>query len=441
MSDRYAQLVNGPVASTLAKQFGLPQPVRLDRYTPGEPVVSGQVLSGSAPEGRLIKHARAVLDQIGVERGGAEGRVKALVFDASGISDSTGLVELQRFFYPAAGRLERCGRVVVLGTKPSEAGSTRAHTAQRALEGFTRSLAKEIGGRGSTAQLVLVSPGGEEQLASTLRFLLSPRSAYVSGQVVRVGPAVAEAPELDWERPLEGRRALVTGASRGIGAAIAEVLARDGAHVIGLDIPSAAEELRRLTDELGGEAIDLDITAGDAPARIADGVGEGLDVLVHNAGVTLDRTIAKMPEERWTRLMEINLSSEERINDTLLDGGLLRPNGRIVCVSSMSGIAGNSGQTNYATSKAGVIGMVEAMAPELAGRAATINAVAPGFIETKMTAAMPFGPREAGRRLSSLSQGGLPVDVAETIAWFASPGSTGVNGNTVRVCGQNLLGA
>ncbi len=441
MSDRYAQLVNAPVASTLAKQLGLPQPVELERFRPGAPVISGQVLSGSAPEGRLLKHARAVLDRIGVERGGAEGRVKALVFDASGISDSTELVELQRFFYPAVGRLERCGRVVVLGTEPNEAGSARAHTAQRALEGFTRSLAKEIGGRGSTAQLVLVSPGGEEQLASTLRFLLSPRSAYVSGQVVRVGPGVADAPHLDWDRPLHGRRALVTGASRGIGAAIAEVLARDGAHVIGLDIPPAAEELRRLTDELGGDAINLDITAEDAPDRIADGVDEGLDVLVHNAGVTLDRTIAKMPEERWTKLMEINLSSEERINDTLLDRGLLRPNGRIVCVSSMSGIAGNSGQTNYATSKAGVIGMVEAMAPELAGRGATINAVAPGFIETQMTAAMPFGPREAGRRLSSLSQGGLPVDVAETIAWFASPGSTGVNGNAVRVCGQNLLGA
>ena len=181
MSDRYAQLVNAPVASTLAKQLGLPQPVELERYRPGAPVISGQVLSGSAPEGRLIKHARAVLDQIGVERGSAEGRVKGLVFDASGISDSTELVELQRFFYPAIGRLARCGRVVVLGTEPSAAGSTRARTAQRALEGFTRSLAKEIGGRGSTAQLVLVSPGGEEQLASTLRFLLSPRSAYVSG--------------------------------------------------------------------------------------------------------------------------------------------------------------------------------------------------------------------------------------------------------------------
>ena len=107
----------------------------------------------------------------------------------------------------------------------------------------------------------------------------------------------------------------------------------------------------------------------------------------------------------------------------------------------MSGIAGNSGQTNYAASKAGVIGMVESLAPELAKRAATINAVAPGFIETQMTAAMPIGPREAGRRLSSLSQGGLPIDVAETIAWLAGSATTGVNGNVVRVCGQSLLGA
>ncbi|HNH86762.1 MAG TPA: 3-oxoacyl-ACP reductase, partial [Solirubrobacterales bacterium] len=243
------------------------------------------------------------------------------------------------------------------------------------------------------------------------------------------------------ERPLAGRTALVTGASRGIGEAIATVLARDGATVIGLDIPPAAAELDQVTSRLGGRSLTLDITTPDAPDAIARELGEGVDLIVHNAGVTLDRTIAKMPEERWSKLMEINLSSEERINDAVLSADLLNANGRIVCVSSMSGIAGNSGQTNYAASKAGVIGMVESMAPELARRQATINAVAPGFIETQMTAAMPFGTREVGRRLNSLSQGGKPVDVAETIAWFASPASTGVNGNVVRVCGQNLLGA
>jgi 3-oxoacyl-[acyl-carrier protein] reductase len=441
MSDRYSQIVNAPVVSALARQVGLPQPVTLDRYEAGAAVVAGPVLSGAAPSGRVGKALSAFLDQIKAERAGAEGRAKALLFDATGIADSTELVELQRFFYPAVGRLQRSGRVVVLGTPPAEAGSARAATAQRALEGFTRSLAKEIGGRGATAQLLLVSPGAEDQLASTLRFLLSPRSAYVSGQVVRIGSGVAPMPEIDWERPLDGRVALVTGASRGIGAAIAATLGRDGAKVVGLDVPQAADELRGVTAEIGGEALGLDITAEDAPKRIAAHFSNGVDVIVHNAGVTRDRTIAKMPEDRWAQLMEINLSSEERINDALLDGKLLAANGRIVCVSSMSGIAGNSGQTNYATSKAGVIGMVEALAPELAGRGATINAVAPGFIETKMTAAMPIGPREAGRRLSSLSQGGLPVDVAETIAWFASPASTGVNGNTVRVCGQSLLGA
>jgi 3-oxoacyl-[acyl-carrier protein] reductase len=441
MSDRYSQIVNAPVVSAIAGQLGLPRPLPLERRRVTGPLVAGKVLSGAAPGGRLEKPLGALLDSIGVERAGPGGPAKALVFDASGIADSTELVELQRFFYPAVGRLEQSGRVVVLGTPPAEAGSTRAATAQRALEGFTRSLGKEVGRRGATVQLVLVSEGGEEQLESTLRFLLSPRSAYVSGQVVRVGRGVAPTPDLDWERPLDGRVALVTGASRGIGEAIAGTLAADGARVVGLDVPEAAENLRQVAERVGGEAIELDIAAPDAPERIAERVADGLDVLVHNAGVTRDRTIARMPEERWTELMEINLSSEERINDALLEAGLLSDNGRIVCVSSMSGIAGNAGQTNYATSKAGVIGMVEALAPELAERGSTINAVAPGFIETQMTAAMPIGPREAGRRMSSLSQGGLPADVAETIAWLASPASTGVNGNVIRVCGQHLLGA
>jgi 3-oxoacyl-[acyl-carrier protein] reductase len=442
MSDRYATLVNSPGLATVAKQLGLPQPVELERRREGGPLVRGKVLSGAAPGSRIERQLKALLDRLKVERAGAEGKAKALVFDATGISDSTELVELQRFFYPAVGRLQRSGRVVVIGTPPEEAGSARAWTAQRALEGFTRSLGKEVGGRGATVQLVYVAKGGEEQLESTLRFFLSPRSAFVSGQVVRVGEGVAALPEIDWERPLDGKLALVTGASRGIGAAIAETLAADGARVVGLDVPQAAEGLRKVAERTGGEEpIELDITAEDAPRQIADRFSDGLDVVVHNAGVTKDRTIAKMPEDRWTSLMEINLSSEERIDDALLDGGRLNENGRIVCVSSMSGIAGNGGQTNYAASKAGVIGMVEALAPELAKRGATINAVAPGFIETQMTAAMPFGPREAGRRMSSLSQGGLPVDVAEAIAWFASPASTGVSGNVVRVCGQNLLGA
>jgi 3-oxoacyl-[acyl-carrier protein] reductase len=148
-----------------------------------------------------------------------------------------------------------------------------------------------------------------------------------------------------------------------------------------------------------------------------------------------------MDADQWDMVLAINLQSQLRINDALLREDLLRQGGRIVGVSSVSGIAGNRGQANYATSKAGVIGTVEALAPVLAPRPATINAVAPGFIETRMTAAMPVATREAGRRMNSLSQGGLPVDVAETVAWLASPASGGINGNVVRVCGQGMLGA
>jgi 3-oxoacyl-[acyl-carrier protein] reductase len=440
MSDLYAQLVNSPPGKLIAPRVGLPRPVELERHTPGATEAVGAVLTGAAPGGRLGKPLERLLVEIGAPRPEkSDSSVGALVFDATGISDSTELVELQRFFHPAVNRVERSGRVVVLGTPPAGL-PPRAATAQRALEGFTRSLAKEIG-RGVAVQLVYVAAGAEEEIDSTLRFLLSPRSAYVSGQVVRIGPGVAKAPQLEWAQPLDGVKALVTGASRGIGEAIATVLYRDGAELVLLDVPALADDLNAVAKRLEAETIEIDITDEDAPETIAEQLSDGVDVVVHNAGVTRDRTIAKMPEDRWSSLMEINLSSEERIDDELLRRDLLRPNGRIVCVSSMSGIAGNSGQTNYATSKAGVIGMVEALAPELAKRGATINAVAPGFIETQMTDAMPIAIREAGRRMNSMSQGGLPVDVAETIAWFASPASSGVNGNVVRVCGQSLLGA
>jgi len=238
---------------------------------------------------------------------------------------------------------------------------------------------------------------------------------------------------------------LVTGASRGIGEAIARVLAREGAHVICLDVPQQQADLQKVASEISGSALTVDITSEDAGAEIADAAQKrgGLDSIIHNAGVTRDKTLAKMDEKKWNMVIDINLGSIARLNRYLLDNDVLKENARIVCVSSISGIAGNMGQTNYATSKAGVIGLVNATAKQLEDNAKgmTINAVAPGFIETQMTEAIPFAIREAGRRMNSMSQGGLPVDVAETIAWFASPASGGLNGNTVRVCGQSLLGA
>jgi 3-oxoacyl-[acyl-carrier protein] reductase len=432
--DRYQRFATSGVGRFVVGKLGLPDPYPLRR----EPGLAGPVLLGGS--GRLVEPVAAMLKQLDVRRTAADGQQHAaLVFDATGIDSVDRLRELYDFFHPTIRSLGPCGRVVVLGTQPHVATS---QIAQRALEGFTRSVGKELK-RGGTAQLVYVGEGVEGGIESTLRFLLSGRSAYVSGQVIRIGMASVEEPE-DWERPLAGKVALVTGASRGIGAAIAEVLGRDGAHVVCLDVPAQGAELSEVANRVGGSSLQLDITAPDAPDKLVEHFTQrhgGVDVVVHNAGITRDKTLGRMDEGRWDAVIAVNLACQERVNDALLRANTLRDNGRIIGVSSIAGIAGNAGQTNYATTKAGVIGMVDALAPELAMQGATINAVAPGFIETRMTAAVPLATREIGRRLNSMSQGGLPIDVAEAIAWYAHPASSGVNGNVVRVCGQMLLGA
>ncbi len=444
MSDRYQDFVQTPIGKLLVKNLGLPNPVELERYVEGEPLVDGTVVVGGS--GRLAESLPGLLDVLGVastQGTQPEEKYRGLIFDATGLSSTTELVALRDFFGPLLRSLERCSRVVVLGTPP-ESVTEGERVAQRALEGFTRSLGKEVG-RGGTVQLVYVAEGAEAAVTSTLGFLLSPKSAYVSGQVIRIGAtgATKATAVKDWQRPLAGKVALVTGASRGIGEQIVRVLHRDGATVLGVDVPQAASELQGLMKELDGDHLSLDITAKDAPQRIARHVTEnhgGVDVVVHNAGITRDKKLANMDEDRWNSVLDVNLAAPERITRELLDQGAINKFGRIVGVASIAGIAGNVGQTNYAASKAGVIGLVDSLAGELKN-GITINAVAPGFIETKMTAAVPFATREVGRRLNAMSQGGLPVDVAETVAWYASPGSTAVNGNVVRVCGQMMLGA
>ncbi|MEV3931885.1 MULTISPECIES: 3-oxoacyl-ACP reductase [unclassified Streptomyces] len=440
MADRYLHVTGTAPGRFLTRRLGLPQPAPLRRWTLETPSLDGPLLHLTAGSSDRTEALGPVLAATGLDVTGRAGRPAAIVLDATGVTTAAGLADVHAALHPVVRSLTVGGRVVVLGTTPSPDDHHQA-AAQQALEGFVRSLGKEIG-KGATAQLLRFAPGAHTASAgSTLRFLLSPRSAYISGQVVEL---TADEPGTvaDWDAPLSGRTALVTGAARGIGASVASVLARDGARVICLDVPQAEEELVRTAGRLGATALPLDITAPDAADLIAAAVPDRLDILVHNAGITRDRRLANMPADRWASVIDVNLDSVLRTTDALIGSGTLRRGGRIVATASIAGIAGNNGQTNYAASKAGIIGLVRSLAPRAAAEhGITVNAVAPGFIETKMTAAVPLFIREAGRRMNSLSQGGLPVDVAETTAWFAQPASGAVNGQIVRVCGQSLLGA
>lgn len=441
MSDRYLDFANSGVGGWLTGALGLPRPAPLRRRAEAGAGLVGPLLLGPDGNGRLA----ATLGRLAGASGqkthaewSPDVRYGGLVFDASDCVDAASAQGLYRFFHQAIRSVAEHGRIVVIGTPPELMADAEGEAIQRGLEGFVRSLAKEAR-RSIAVHMLYVAPGAEGAAESTLAFLLSPRSAYVSGQPIRVSAAVAGVDQAGHA----GRRVLVTGASRGIGEAITRLFVADGAQVVALDVAGAAEGLSALSAELGVDALALDITAPDAAeAILADALARGgYDGVIHNAGITRDRTLARMEAREWDSVMAVNLSAPLAITRALVEGGGMRPNGRIIAVSSLSGIAGNMGQSNYALSKAAWIGAVRRLAPQLAGQGITINAVAPGFIETQMTAAIPFAIREAGRRMNSMGQGGHPVDVAETIAWLAHPASGGVNGQVVRVCGQSLLGA
>jgi len=447
MAGTYAGLVNSPVGRKLATQLGLPRPATLRRYAVGAPLVDGSVLVGGLGVAPVAERVRALLKGEGidaVDELADGGRVAAVVADLTEAAEPNDLDALRALVAPALKGLRPSGRVIVVGREPISANGFAQAATRRALEGITRSIGKELRA-GATANLVLVGDGAEANTDAAVRFLLSGRAAYVDGQVVRVGPGTPTEPA-DWAKPLAGKVAVVTGAARGIGASIADVLARDGATVVCVDIPAAGDSLARTANRVGGTALQLDVTADDAGRQILDHATArhgGLDIVVHNAGITRDKLLANMDEARWSSVLDVNLGSILRMNEVLLADGGIREGGHVVLVSSIAGIAGNRGQTNYGASKAGVIGLVDALAADdgLRARGITVNAVAPGFIETEMTAKVPFATREVGRLLNSLNQGGLPVDVAETIAWFSQDANAGVTGNVVRVCGQSLLGA
>jgi 3-oxoacyl-[acyl-carrier protein] reductase len=369
-------------------------------------------------------------------------RVRALIVDASGFDSPDALRGLYDLLHPWARSLEKSGRVVVLGRAGDERDAVRV-AARAALEGFVRAVAKELGRRGVTANLINVDRGAEERAGGVLRFLLAPESAFITGQPLRVIGSVRPNRSPGFTQSLRGKTALVTGAARGIGEATARRLAAEGAHVICADHPSQDGPLSQVARSLGGSVLLIDVAAPGAVDAVAGAAKErgGVDVVVHNAGITRDKTLGKMSPEFWDLTIAVNLSAPVRITRGLLERGLLKDEGRVICLSSVSGIAGNAGQTNYSASKAGLVGFVRALAPEVASRGITVNAIAPGFIETQMTAAMPAAIREVARRLAALGQGGLPIDVAEAITFLAMPWADGLSGNTLRVCGGAFIGA
>ncbi|HOZ45686.1 MAG TPA: 3-oxoacyl-ACP reductase [Candidatus Hydrogenedentes bacterium] len=454
MSDFFLKLSASPSARKIVRALKLPIPLPqpLDRVKgpwEAQPLAGRAVFLAASPGGQLGETLGRTLSDAGAKVS-ARGEVDppagvrpfALVYDGTGLDAPEALRDVYDFFRAHVRNITPCGRALAIMRPPETAGDPVCRAARRAVEGAMRSLGKEIGRKGATAQTVYVEAGAENRLESVVRFLLGKGAAYISGQPIHVSALVPYTPVRKYVAPLAGRVALVTGAARGIGAATARALAREGATVIVMDRASEREAAKGVADAIGGETLACDITEANAANTILDYVREGhggLDILVHNAGITRDKTLGNMAPEKWDQVLAVNLIALVRTNEALLDH--VRDGGRILAMSSVGGIAGNAGQTNYAATKAGLIGYVQGLAPRTASRGITVNALAPGFIETQMTAAMPFGTREVARRLCSLSQGGLPEDIAETIVFLASPDAAGVTGGVVRVCGGNFIGA
>ena len=458
MSDLLLEIAKHEQLKGVAKNLGVPVPPVLSRstgaYAPGA-LLEGETLCVNVTHAKgsgvrkMLEELGAIVVRDGDEDEGSDGRLDGLCFDARGFSDTTDVDEMYAFFHTHASRLRRGKRIVVVGAagKVDAFESASEAAAQGALVGFVKSLARELGGRGIGVNLLRAAPGNHDGLRGALGFFLSAHSAYVTAQPLDVS-ASCEGVVASSEDGglLRGKVALVTGAAQGIGAATARRLAREGAHVVCLDLGRSQEKLVEVAREIGGDSLMVDLTSSQAPLRIASFLKSrhgGVDVVVHNAGLTRDRTLLRMKPERWEQVLEVNLRAVERVDASFDEHELWREGSSQVYLSSIAGIAGNMGQSNYASAKAGVIAYVKWRRAwlERANKGVRVNAVAPGFIETQMTSEIPLAVREVGRRLNAFSQGGQPEDVAEVIAFLATPLACGVKGQVLRVCGGMLLGA
>ena len=299
MSDRYLEFANSAIGKSIVSMLGLPRPPKLVREDASDAhKLSGNLLCGTstgALYGTQIKQSLESTDLHLVNEGDQSYH---LLFDASGVRTTDQATELYQFFHSNISKLPRCGRVVIIGQQPKFIDCAEHAIAQRGLVGFVKSVAKEIGRKGATANLIYLNGFGHKGLAAPLRFFLSAGCAFTSGQVVELTtPVTDSSAESNWQQPLAGKAVVVTGAARGIGLSISQVLARDGARVIGVDVPQAQEQLQKAMSDINGLALALDITADDAPQRLIDSCAqqdEQLLGIVHNAGITRDKMLSRM---------------------------------------------------------------------------------------------------------------------------------------------------
>jgi 3-oxoacyl-[acyl-carrier protein] reductase len=240
-------------------------------------------------------------------------------------------------------------------------------------------------------------------------------------------------------RPLKGEIALVTGASRGIGAAISDLLAAQGATVIGTATSdSGAQAIGERLAPIGGHGRKLDVVDGAAVEALIDSISKEfgpVSILVNNAGITRDNLLMRMKDEDWQSILDTNLTSVYRTSKAVMRGMMKARKGRIVNIASVIGVTGNAGQTNYAAAKAGIIAFSKSLAKEIGSRGITVNVVAPGFIDTDMTRAMPDAAKEGLIGQIALGRLGEASDIAQAVAFLAGPAAGYITGETLHVNG------
>jgi 3-oxoacyl-[acyl-carrier protein] reductase len=446
MSDFFLKLSRNTLARKVVKQTGLPIPLpqllKRQKAPWDHASLTGLDIGVGGLEnqgfyGQLV----GVLQDSGANMSAEPAKLDGLLFDASVLETPESLKHLYQFFHHRVGKLKPCSHVLLVSRTHNKAGTPVKVATHEALTGFVRSLGKELGSRGIAVNLLIADEGID--FGGVVRFFLSQHSAFITGQVLTAnGHKTASG---RYEKLLDGKTILVTGAAQGIGASIARRVAAEGAKVLLLDRPQEMAALEAMAREVHGTIIPMDLLRDDAVAQTVKKLREFAPVhgVVHNAGITRDKTLFKMKSDDWDSVLGLNLGVPVAMTEMMMSKEhdyVCAKDASIVFMSSVGGIAGNPGQTNYAATKAGLIGYARAWAESDRCGQLRFNCVAPGFIETRMTQAMPVAVREVARRLNSLKQGGEPDDVAQAVTFLLSDVAACVNGETIRVCGQNFIG-